>query len=203
MRRARALQHLESFAEKCAATAAGAAIPSMLRVEQLWLAGALLDADAEPEAVEVVLVAHVPAAELAWLDEPPGATHWANATRLSQLPLRAWWRSHEVPVWNHRILRPLLLWDASEGVRRAALEALRTGHADALRLAAPSGAEALARLRAELAVAEAAVAAATVDYAERRWAPGRLERVADPLWRRTSGYLDVLHALREHEEVSS
>ena len=34
----------------------------------------------------------------------------------------------------------------------------------------------------------------TLEYDNRRWKPGKLEPVADALWRASDGYLDVLDA---------
>jgi hypothetical protein len=32
--------------------------------------------------------------------------------RLNKNPVHAYWRSAHAPVWNHEVVRPVLLWDA-------------------------------------------------------------------------------------------
>ena len=98
-------------------------------------------------------------------------------------------------VWNHRIVRPALVWDNTEGVRAEVLDALRAGRGESVGSPAPSPDELTARLRDELAVSHAALREATAEYERRRWSPGRLEPVADQLWRTSDGYLDVLEAV--------
>ena len=50
------------------------------------------------------------------------------------------------------------------------------------------------RLEAELAVSLRALESATAAYEQRRFSPGKIEPVADALWRAGQGYLDVLGA---------
>jgi hypothetical protein len=47
------------------------------------------------------------------------------------------------------------------------------------------------RLTAELDVSLRALQVATAAYEQRRFSPGKLEPVADALWRASAGYLDV------------
>ena len=75
------------------------------------------------------------------------------------------------------------------------LMALREGRGEEVRTAAPTNDELTARLRDELAVSRKALAAATAEYERRRWSPGKLEPVADALWRASDGYLDILAAV--------
>jgi hypothetical protein len=196
MKWTRAVHHLELMALACAdmATRPGSIFP--LRVRQLWAAREILEPGRpDLEAVTVALCVDLPVEDVPWWGEPPGAQHWANATRLAQNPLLAWWRSAHAPVWNHYLVRPALIWDVDDGVREDALTALRDGRGESVRIAAPAPEAYVERMERELAVSMRALRAATRNYDERRWRPGKLEPVADALWRASEGYLDVLDAL--------
>jgi hypothetical protein len=145
--------------------------------------------------VTVALCVDLPADQVAWWSEPPGAQHWANATRLATNPVIPLWRSVHAPVWNHRVERPALVWDDAAGVREDTLAALREGRAEAVRITAPTPAELRTRLHDELTVSLQALRACTQAYEDRRWRPGKLEPFADALWRAGDGYLDVHDAV--------
>ena len=164
-----------------------------LRVRALWAVGDVLGPARDSlEAVTVALSVDRP--EVPWFSEPPGAQHWANATRMTHNPIVAWWRSAHEPVWNHRVVRPALVWGAEAGVAEATLAAIRAGDGESVRAAAPDEAAYRARLARELAVSLRSLREQTGEYEERRWRPGKLEPVADALWRASDGYLDVLAA---------
>jgi hypothetical protein len=167
-----------------------------LRVTELWTFGEVLTGQEDLDSLPVVLAVDLPVDEVAWLCLPAGAEHWSNATRLSQSPIVALWRSTRAPVWNHRISRPLLIWTESGGVATHALSALRVGNAEAMRLPEPTPQERTRRIEAELTVSLRALQRATAAYEQRRFSPGKLEPVADALWRAGAGYLDVLAATR-------
>jgi hypothetical protein len=195
MKWTRAVHHVESLAQECAGMATRPPSIFPLRVTQMWVVGDLLGPPRDLETVTVALCVDLPADEVAWWSEPPGAQHWANATRLTKNPVLVWWRSAHAPVWNHRIERPALVWDDAGGVREDTLAALRDGRGEAVRLAAPAEDLLSARLHEELAVSLRALRACTKTYEDRRWSPGRLEPTADALWRAGDGYLDVLDAV--------
>ncbi len=186
----RAVHHVESLAHSCAEMADKPFFS--LTVTQLWGVGDILGPKQDLECVTVALVVDLPPDDVAWWTEPRGAEHWANATRLSKNPVLAWWRSARAPVWNHRILRPALVWDVAGGPREGVLNALREGRGESVRTVPPSDMEYAARLHDELAVSRKTLAAATAAYEQRRWSPGKLEPIADDLWRASDGYLDVL-----------
>ena len=167
-----------------------------LRVTRLWAVGDVLGPARDLDIVTVALCVDRPVDDVAWWTEPHGAQHWANATRLAGSPVRAWWRSAHAPVWNHRIDRPALLWDATTGVAEDVVAALRDGRGESVRSAPPSPERYLQRLDDELAVSLRWLCACTEAYGDRRWQPGRLDAIADPLWRASDGYLDVLDAVR-------
>lgn len=196
MKWSRAVHHLEELARACADMSGRPATIFPLRVTELWTFGEVLANRDDLESLPVVLVVDRPADDVAWLCLPAGAEHWSNATRLSQNPVVAIWRSARAPLWNHRISRPLLIWDESGGVSANALSALHEGTADTLRLPEPTPEEMAARIEAERAVSLRALQSATAAYEQRRFSPGKLEPVADALWRASAGYLDVLQSGR-------
>lgn len=154
---------------------------------------------ATPRDVNVLTVAlclDLPVDEVAWWSEPRGTRHAAEATRLSKNPVHTWWRSAHAPVWNHRVDRPALVWDQIDGVAVDTVAAIREGSGESVRQPAPSRDQLRARLDDELDVSLRALRATTAAYDARRWSPGRLEPIADDLWRASDGYPDVLSAVR-------
>lgn len=194
MKWSRAVHHLDELADACADIAGRPVTIFPLRVTQLWAFGDVLTSHDDLDSLQVALVVDLPTEDVAWFTHPAGAEHWSHATRLSKNPVVALWRSQRAPVWNHHIRRPLLIWDESAGVATGALSALRDGTADALRLPAPTPEELNSRLEAELVASHRALEIATAAYERRRFSVGRLEPVADVLWRASQGYLDVLAA---------
>jgi hypothetical protein len=167
-----------------------------LRVTALWTFGEVLTSREDVDVLRVVLAVDLPIDEVAWLCPPAGADHWSHATRLTQRPVVATWRSTRAPLWNHHIRGPLLIWEESGGLAVESLSALREGTAETLRLAEPTPDAMRSRLRTELAVSLRMLESVTADYDRRRFSPGKLEPVADALFRASSGYLDVLDATR-------
>jgi hypothetical protein len=191
----RAVHHLDALARTCAEMATRPRTIFPLRVTELWAAGPVLDGPADIEFVTVALVVDLPAEDVPWLGEPVGAQHWASAVRLTKNPVAARWRSARAPVWNHQLDRPVLLWDHVGGVAEETLDALRAERIEPLRLPAPTPDELRERLTDELAVSLRALRKANRGYDDQRWRPGKLEPVADLLWRASEGYLDLLDAL--------
>ena len=196
MKWVRAVHHVQSLAQACADMATRPVSIFPLRVTQMWAVGDVLGPPRDDvEFVTIALCVDLSPDAVAWRSEPPGAQHWANATRLAKNPVYALWRSAHAPVWNHFIDRPVQVWDEANGVREEILAALRDGHGESLRPAAPPPELLRARLNEELTVSQRALRECTKGYEDRRWSPGKLEPVADALWRASDGYLDVLDAL--------
>lgn len=166
----------------------------MLPVVGLWVFGDLLGEPRDLDQVQLAVVVDLPLDDVPWLDIPHGGQHWAQAVRLRE-PLSWFWRSAAGPVWNHRISRPALVWDAADGIRESALAALLAGRGSDLRIAAPTPSELRAQLTTELAVSLRSLRRQHRTYDDHRWRPGKLDPHADSLWRATDGYLDLLDAL--------
>jgi hypothetical protein len=198
MKRSRALHHLRALAEACVTMSDRPTSIFPLRVVGLWAAGEVLEPRETVDALVVALQVDVPAGSTPWLCPPSGAMHWANAVRLQKLPVVAHWRSTEAPVWNHELVRPLLVWSARNGVSDPALAALSdpdVAALEVLRGPATTAAELHDRLVDERRIARATVRERSADYQQRRWAPGRLEPVADALADAVQGWLDLEEAL--------
>jgi hypothetical protein len=196
MKWSRAVHHLEELAGSCADISERLVTIFPLRVTQLWAFGDVLNSRDDLDSLQVALVVDLPVEDVAWFCRPAGAEHWSNATRLSKNPVVALWRSQRAPVWNHHIRRPLLIWDETSGIATDTLAALHDGTAEARRLPEPAPDEMRSRLGAELGASQLALESATAAYEQRRFSPGKLEPVADGLWRASQGYLDVLAATR-------
>jgi hypothetical protein len=202
MRWSRAVHHLQELTHACADLAGRPASIFPLRVTELWTFGEVLTSQDDLDCLRVVLAVDLPIDDVAWLCPPAGAGHWSHASGLSQKPVATMWRSTRAPLWNHHIRSPLLIWDEhgvwdeSGEVAVDALSALRDGTADSLLLPEPAPGEMASRLKAELAVSLRALESATAAYEQRRFNPGKLEPVAEALWRASAGYLDVLGATR-------
>lgn len=189
-----AVGHVRGLAGQCAESSE---LPDWVRpvqVSALWAVGEVLDQPHELDWVTVALGVDLPAVDVPWFCPPAGAGEWANATRLSKNPVVAWWRSTHAPVWNHRIVRPVLIWDAGHGVRGEALDALLAGRGAEVGEPAPGPDEFASRMAEELSVSEAALARRTADYEAGRWGRTSLAKIADPLFDACLGYLDVLEA---------
>jgi hypothetical protein len=192
MKWARAVHHLEDLADSCAEMFDKPKAIFPLRVLQLWASGEVLAEEHDFERVEAVLAVDLPVADVPWLSDPAGSGQWANATRLAKNPVHAFWRSARAPIWNHRIVRPVLLWDSKEGFIQEAFAALKEAQGERVRLPAPSADELASRLDDELALSLSSLRAQTAAYDAKRWAPGKIEPTADALWRANTGYLDIL-----------
>lgn len=161
----------------------------------LWAYGDLLDGVDSLEYARVALTIDRPPDQVPWFARPAQVEWVKEVTRLSKRPVHCMWRSARLPVWNHAIVRPLLLWDA-DGIRRDALDALRSGRGiDGLRLPDPTPDELATQLRDEAAANLAAMRAAVAQYDDNRWGRGSITRHADGLWDATAGYLDLLDAI--------
>jgi hypothetical protein len=189
----RAVHHLESLARACAETLDQPMFS--LQVTQLWAVGDILGPQRDLDAITVALAINRSAQEVAWLTEPTGTQHWANAVRLNKNPFIVFWRSDQAAIWNHTIVRPALVWSSVDGEQPDVLAAISDGDGERVRSVGPTEDDLAARLADELAVSRNSLRAVTDAYEKRRWSPGKLEPTADALWLASRGYLDVLQAI--------
>jgi hypothetical protein len=124
-----AVGHVRRLAEQCAEMAELPASYQALPVSALWAVGDVLGTPRDLDWVKVALIVDLPVSEIPWFSTPDGAERWSEATRLSKNPVGVWWRSAHAPVWNHRIVRPVLIWDTVSGMREDALAPCEMGTA--------------------------------------------------------------------------
>ncbi|GAA0297026.1 DUF7711 family protein [Kineococcus aurantiacus] len=190
-----ALKTLQDVADGCAHVGRQPEGIVRLRVFQAWVFGTLLgprtdDVD-DATGVRVALVTNAREGECAFGTRPPAAGHWLAASGLATRPAQLFFRSGEVPVWNHVVDRPVRFWTREEGLDADVLERLRAGEGAALRGEPPTPAELAARLDAELAVSLEALRRTASEYDAKRWSPGSPERRGDALADAALGYLDL------------
>ena len=199
MKRSTAVRHLWEMAEECTdLNARCAVIDSTLRVTSFWAFGPVIDPPetwpGDREWVDAAIAVTLPEAELPWFGRPREVVWLASLLRWDRRPVLATWRADQVPVWNHHVERPLLLWDAA-GLRPAAGQALGDGIGlEQHRTPAPTAAALRERLEREIAVSREAMSRAAAGYDEHRWGRVDPRKYAEPLWEATAGYLDLLGA---------
>ena len=192
MKWATSVRHLELAAEACGRMAE--LPPSLvgLRVMQLWAVGEVLGPPQDLEWITVALSVDLPVAEVPWWTVPLGGDAWVEMTRLSKYPVARWWRSEHAPVWNHRIVRPVLVWDEAHGVDDEAIAAVQEGRGESRGVAEPPREDFVSRMEDELAVSLAELQRRTEEYDTHPTT--RLGTRADALYAAARGYLDVLAA---------
>jgi hypothetical protein len=164
----------------------------LLRVRELWAVGDVLGEPGDVDWVTAAVRVDLPVEEVPWMCRPAGADRWAEMTRASKNPVGIWWRSTRAPVWNHRIVRPLLIWDETAGIREDALAAIREGRGAAAGMAAPSEEEFVVRMQDEMQTSLGELQRRTREYETEHTM--RLGVRADALHAAAQGYLDVLAA---------
>lgn len=193
-----AVRTLEDVADRCAHVGRQPEGIVRLRVFQAWVFGPLLgertdDVD-DVTGVRVALVTNAREEDCAFGTRPPAAGQWLAASSLETKPVQLFFRSGQVPVWNHVVERPVRFWTREEGVDPDVLARVRAGEGAVLRPAAPTPAELAARLDAELGVSLAALRRTSGEYDEKRWSPGSPTKRADALADAALGYLSVRDA---------
>ena len=147
-----AVAQVRRLVEQCSEVARLPSELRLLQVREAWVFGDMLGLPRDLDWAAVAVCVDLPVAEVPWLTRPAGADRWAELTRASKNPVGLRWRSVHAPVWNHRIVGPLLVWDQTGGVREDALAALRQGRGAAAGLRVPKREEFVARLDDELRV---------------------------------------------------
>jgi hypothetical protein len=192
-----AVRRLRTIAEDC--DRAGSLFDGEDGLVAIYAFGAVLDQPGqELEAVNVLLVVDVPAAELPWGVEPPGCSSLAHLLKLDKAPVLRRWRSADRPVGNHEIRRPMPIWSRKDGVQTAALDALAQRRAEPFRLADPDDDVLAEQISHELETSTAHLRTVRdrywddIDWRRSHRGDGRYPE--DHLWQAVDGYLDLLDA---------
>ena len=192
-----AVGHVRRLAEQCAEVSQLPSNLRLLRVTELWAFGDVLGAPRELEWAAAAVRVDLPVEAVPWMCRPDGTDLWADLTRASKNPVGIWWRSSLAPVWNHRIVRPLLVWDEAVGIHENALVALQEGRGAAVSMAPPSQEEFVSRMDEELQNSLAALQRRTQEYESDHTT--RLGVRGDQLHAAALGYLDVLAAMKPED----
>ncbi|MFA9430738.1 hypothetical protein [Egicoccus sp. AB-alg2] len=171
MRYATAVGHLRMVAEACAEAAT---LPPLGDLPQPYVLGAyafgdILDVPDESEGTDVAFVVDASVDELPWGVEPPALRWFVERARIDRHPIRWFARPRDLPVGDHRIVRPVRLWDAEHGIDEQAFEALRGRRPEDVRTPAPPDAEVQAALERHLDLTRKALDEVIDRFWDRDW----------------------------------
>jgi hypothetical protein len=203
VRYATAIGHLRLVAEACAEAAALPPLGDEQHpfVVAAYAFGELLELPTNPDGTDVAFVVAADAEVLPWGLEPPELRWFVDRSRIDRHPIRWFARPRDLPVGDHRIVRPVRLWDADRGIDEASFEALRSRDVEAVRLPAPSTEERRTALERHLAVTKAALGEAVDRFWDRDWRRERTGHGRYPehtLWDLAWGVRDLERALADH-----
>lgn len=167
-------------------------------LEELWVAGELLDGPETLKAGSVVLVLDVPAGELPWLALHPAGEWVGSELRLGKLPFRWCYRPAMWPAWNPEHRRVARFWSAKGGLDETVVETLRRRHVDRLPVVEPSVPQLTEQLETELDVSRRHLREVLDHYWDRDWRRAHKrfdESPEDDLWRAARGVVEIEDAL--------
>lgn len=201
MRRTAAARELQSMAEACTRITdrhAGGWGSGPMPVAAYAYGDVLDPTGPDPALVRIALVLDLPPEDLPWQTNPPSCADLPYWLGLEKAPVAWVYRSAAMPVDNHVVVRPLLVWSPQRGVETGALDALVNSDVEALRLPAADPAELRARLEREAAVSVAHLSRVRDGYWEHSWRSEHSGGGVYPeqhLWDAVNGYLDLARAL--------
>lgn len=167
-------------------------------LEELWVAGELLDGPDTLEAGSVVLILDVPPDELPWLALHPAGEWVGEQLRLGKRPMHWFYRPLLLPAWNHEHQRLVRFWSAAEGPHEDVLAALRERRLDRLPVTEPSEAEVREQLERDLEVSRRHLREILDRYWDFDWRRQHKrfdETPDDHLWRAARAVLTMLDVL--------
>lgn len=169
-------------------------------LEELWVAGELLDGPESLEAGSVVLVLDVPPDELTWLAKHPSGEWVGSQLRLGKRPFFWAYRPLVRPVWNHRHRRVARFWSAEQGPHADMLESLAERRLDHLPIVEPTAEDLVQQLSEELTAGRrhlCGILDRYWDYDWRRDHRGQDESPEDHLWRAAQAVSEMEAALSD------
>lgn len=198
MKRSTAIRHLVELADiasdglrRLATTEIG------WPLDELWVAGALVESVDELEHGSVVLMIDLPPDELPWLAVHPTAEWVGDRLRLGKRPF--WWsyRPTAWPPWTYRDRHVARFWSATGGLDDGVIAALRAGRP---RVIEPEQGELGDQLGVEHAVAKAHLRSILDHYWDEGWRRANRHDTSpeDQLWRAATAVTEIEAALDEH-----
>lgn len=169
-------------------------------LEELWVAGELLEGPESLEAGSIVLVLDVPPDELTWLAKHPTGEWVGSQLRLGKRPLFWAYRPSVWPVWNHRHRRVARFWSAEHGPHTDVLEFLAERQLNRLPVVEPTVEDLVHQLSEELTASRRHLRGVLDhywDYDWRRDHKGRDETPEDHLWRAAQAVSEMEDALSD------
>jgi hypothetical protein len=169
-------------------------------LQELWVAGELLEGPESLEWGSVVLVLDLPPGELTWLTRHPEAEWIGSQLRLGKRPFAWTYRPWAWPVWNHHHRRLARFWSADRGTQMDVLELLSDRQLSRLPFVEPAVEELVLQLSEELTASRGHLC----HVLERYWDPGWRrdhkgpdESPEDHLWRAAQAVSEIEQALSD------
>ena len=198
MKRSTAIRHLVEMAEVATDQLRFRSTEIGWPLDEMWVAGALLEPADEIDHGTVILMIDLPAEELPWLAAHPTAEWVGEQLRLGKRPFSWTYRPTAWPAWSYRNRRVARFWSAASGLDHAVIDALRSGAvADKIE---PDGGELAEQLRVELEVAKAHLQSILESYWDRDWRRDNRHHTSpeDQLWRAATAVNELDAAITEH-----
>jgi hypothetical protein len=130
--------------------------------------GHVLHPHTDVPVVQIAFVLNLPVDELTWCAQPQSRAGLPHLLEIDKAPVEWYWRPAVWPVANHLIRRPLRVWSL-DGLDTTALDALKRGEAEDLRMPAPTAGQQQEQLTAELAASLAHPRRVEAGFWERDW----------------------------------
>ncbi len=194
MKRSTAIRHL---VELGAAADEGKAHRELIDwpLEEMWVAGELLDPVDDLDFGTVVLVLDIPAPELPWLALHPTGEWVGHRMRLGKRPLSWFYRPATGSPWTPDHRRVARFWSASDGLDEDLIDALREKRS--MGVVEPNVHEWRDGLSTELQVCRDRLRSVLDRYWDDRWRRAHRDGTTpeDHLWRAAQAVIDIETAL--------
>ncbi len=167
-------------------------------LDELWVAGELLDGAAELETMAVILMLDEPADDVPWLALHPSGEWVGEQLRLTKLPIRWSYRPAVYPAWNPQHHRVLRFWSAKAGPDEEVLQQLEQRRLDRRRIVQPTAEELENQLDSELDVCRRRLRQILDQYWDEDWRrhhKGFGVHPEDYLWRAAEAVHEIEAAL--------
>jgi hypothetical protein len=164
-------------------------------LEEMWMAGELLEPVDELDHGSVVLTIDLPPEELPWLAVQPTAEWIGDQLRLDKRPLSWCYRPIAWPPWTYRHRRVVRFWSAATGIDVDTIDALRQRRA--VEVVEPDRDALATQLDVERAVARTHLQSILDTYWDRDWRRDNRYGTSpeDQLWRAATALTEIDSAL--------